>query len=537
MGKRPPHSGGGGWPALRKDGPARLARARGGPPELDSLEARQRAMRALLADVYAASARTAVDCRLRTAQRMLAHWGLVTPPLTVEVVLALAASLKAGRYRSAKLYLSAVKLHSERMGYPTSDTVNRHIKDATRSCERGQGGNRQAGALPFDRLSELPSSPSPWVTGGPLGPSQLVLAGAWWLTREIELSNTRACHISFAGSPAVPGQLVATWCLPASKADPQALGENRVHGCTCEHKGLHACPAHALYLQRGRLAQIFPGRFDAQGSPDPDLPLFPDRAGAPVSKEKVVETIRCAARHLGLPAHAADGEQLWTGHSLRVTGAQGLTRAGLELWALQLLGRWGSSAILGYVASTPLASSHKWAPLVASGLGLEAAIRAAQGAQQDRMRPAASPRPVAPAVRSRTTASASVSTAPASAAAQASVSAASAAALVQALRAEVSAIAASVRTLEANSTAPEFVKNDVSGVVHRIRAGDPHRPPATWVTTCGWYFGKSACAQKVRVLPVAHKLCCERCLPAERSERKARAAEAAIIGGTASSSG
>jgi hypothetical protein len=332
-------------------------------------------MRALLTDVYAASARTAVDCRLKTAQRMLGQWGLVTPPITVEVVLALAASLKAGRYRSAKLYLSAVKLHSERMGFPTSDAVERHIKDATRSCERGQGGSRQAGALPFDRLAELPSSPTPWVAGGPLGPAQLVLAGSWWLTREIELSNTRACHVSFAGSPSVPGQLVATWCLPASKADPQAIGENRVHGCTCEHKTLHACPAHALFLQRGRLAQLFPGRFDDRGSPDPDLPLFPDHAGSPVGKDKVVGTIRSAAHLLGLPAFAADGEHLWTGHSLRVTGAQGLTRAGLELWALQLLGRWGSSAILGYVSSTPLASSHRWAPLVASGLGLAAPFR------------------------------------------------------------------------------------------------------------------------------------------------------------------
>eukprot|EP00972_Heterocapsa_arctica_P001127 159010-Heterocapsa_arctica.AAC.1 len=78
-------------------------------------------MRALLADVYAASARTAVDCRLQTARRMLGQWGLETPPISVEVVLALAASLKAGRYRSAKLYISAVKLHSERMGFPTSD--------------------------------------------------------------------------------------------------------------------------------------------------------------------------------------------------------------------------------------------------------------------------------------------------------------------------------------------------------------------------------------------------------------------------------
>eukprot|EP00972_Heterocapsa_arctica_P060235 8884258-Heterocapsa_arctica.AAC.1 len=95
------------------------------------------------------------------------------------------------------------------------------------------------------------------------------------------------------------------------------MGENRVHGCTCEHKPLQACPAHALFIQRGRLTRLFPQRFDSQGNPEPDLPLFPDREGSPVNKDKVVSTIREAARLLGLPALAADGEHLWTGHSLR----------------------------------------------------------------------------------------------------------------------------------------------------------------------------------------------------------------------------
>eukprot|EP00972_Heterocapsa_arctica_P008982 1320180-Heterocapsa_arctica.AAC.1 len=81
---RPLQTGGGGWPALRKDGPTRLGRSRGCPPDLGSPQARQHAMRALLADVYAASARTAVDCRLQTAKRMLRQWGLETPPISVE---------------------------------------------------------------------------------------------------------------------------------------------------------------------------------------------------------------------------------------------------------------------------------------------------------------------------------------------------------------------------------------------------------------------------------------------------------------------
>ena len=37
------------------------------------------------------------------------------------------------------------------------------------------------------------------------------------------------------------------------------------------------------------------------------------------------------------------------GHSLRVTGAQGLARLGLDLWAIQLFGRWDTEAVQGYV--------------------------------------------------------------------------------------------------------------------------------------------------------------------------------------------
>jgi hypothetical protein len=43
--------------------------------------------------------------------------------------------------------------------------------------------------------------------------------------------------------------------------------------------------------------------------------------------------------------------------------------------------------------------------------------------------------------------------------------------------------------------------------------------------------------QKVRVLPAAHKLCCERCLPAERQARKVQASAVAVYCDPARSSG
>ena len=38
-----------------------------------------------------------------------------------------------------------------------------------------------------------------------------------------------------------------------------------------------------------------------------------------------------------------------SGHSARVEGAQAMARAGLELPVIQLFGRWGSDAVMGYV--------------------------------------------------------------------------------------------------------------------------------------------------------------------------------------------
>ena len=64
-------------------------------------------------------------------------------------------------------------------------------------------------------------------------------------------------------------------------------------------------------------------------------------------------TIGRAAAFQRLPAQTPDGLQRWTGHSLRVTGAQGLAAAGVDTWAIQLIGRWGSEAVLGYIREAP----------------------------------------------------------------------------------------------------------------------------------------------------------------------------------------
>ncbi|CAK0846143.1 unnamed protein product, partial [Prorocentrum cordatum] len=284
---------------------------------------------------------------------MLRQWGMEPWPLTADKLRALGATLKAGKYRSASMYLSAYRVEAERRGCHLAGTMVQVLKDATRSCNRGLGPPVQALPFTFADFRNLPGSDDPWVRNGPVGPRNCLVGGVWWLTREVELSTARACLVRFVGDGA---ELVTSWCLPASKNDPSALGATRSHGCCCDEPlGADLCPARTLQAQVVLLRRVFPLRFSPDGSPDDELPLFPTSEGRVCTKDAMVAHIAAAADLLHLREAGTDGVHRWTGHSLRVTGARFLAGAGLDTWAIQLLGRWGSDAVLGYIGDAPLA--------------------------------------------------------------------------------------------------------------------------------------------------------------------------------------
>ena len=106
------------------------------------------------------------------------------------------------------------------------------------------------------------------------------------------------------------------------------------------------------------LPALFPARFSGD-VPDMSLPLFPREGGSATTKRGMTATIVAAARLLNTPLSTEDGTARISGHTLRPTGAQGLTRAGMDLWAVQLIGRWGSTVVQKYVreaAATPEAA-------------------------------------------------------------------------------------------------------------------------------------------------------------------------------------
>ena len=69
-------------------------------------------------------------------------------------------------------------------------------------------------------------------------------------------------------------------------------------------------------------------------------------------------------------------------------------------------------------------------------------------------------------------------------------------------------------------TAGSYVRNTLSGVVHRVALGYP-AAPETWSTSCGWLFALALRTEHVEELPAHFKDLCKACRPEERLRTKA----------------
>ena len=211
------------------------------------------------------------DSRLRSIDGWLRLWGLEPFPPTIATMKALAASLKAGGYRSASVYLTVYKRECERRGYEIGSLLRGDLKDYRRSCERGLGGAVRPRALPLELFGRLPADRAPWQDEGPVNPKAAMICGAWWMCREIELSTARARLVEIRWEMEPP---LATWHLPTSKADPQALGMARTLRCNCTEFGRARCPVHVMWDHLAYLRTQFTQRWLEDG-PVWDLPFFP----------------------------------------------------------------------------------------------------------------------------------------------------------------------------------------------------------------------------------------------------------------------
>lgn len=312
---------------------------------------KQAALEHLVSDMYAATSKKPRDALLNTWVKLHVTWfgreEAPVFPLDEVKLVRVSALFKCGGYKSFKNYLSRAKDQHLSLGHPWTESLNRIAQKCTRSVTRGLASARRSEAFDLCLVAKaLEHRNSALADEGPASPLAMVVCATFFMLRELEVSALDRVDIWFNDGS-------VTLSLPVSKTDWQAKGCTRTWSCVCDRS--IPCPFHVL---RQHCEQL-----DAMQT-QPDAPLFPDEFGNYCTKTGVVNTIRRAAHLAGMELQDSEGSHLLSGHTFRITGARFLSAAGLDPITIQLLGRWGSNAVLTYLAEAPLMSmNHRLKPL------------------------------------------------------------------------------------------------------------------------------------------------------------------------------
>ena len=325
----------------------------------------ERCRRALLEDSMAKTSLGPIESRLRKWEAIARQAGYHDPfSLSPEPIYTVMGALKLAGYRSAEQYLETAKQERIRNGSALTDQLRQAARASIRSCRRGIGCAKQAKGLPLPRLGDIHGS-SPISKGGPMNPARSTILASWWLLREIEAANSRVKHITISTL-----ELKVTWRLPSSKADWKALGAERARKCSCRFAPSNICPYHCMLQHLEDLPT------------DPESPVFPGIDGKPATKAGWADTFQELATVLDLPLSHPNGARCWTGRAARVTGAMHMASSCIELWRIQIFGRWGSDAFLLYVRDAPVTQLDS----LASESSAQLSIQTAQNQLKDLLR-------------------------------------------------------------------------------------------------------------------------------------------------------
>ena len=384
--------------------------------------------------------------------------------LEPEMIFAIMGALDLAGYRSSELYLDAAKSLHIASGHHWSQQLQQAARAAIRSCRRSRGPPKQAAGLPLDKVAELAES-EPVGLGGPVWPIRSTILASWWLLREIEASRAQKKHIRLDHEAKK-----VTWQLPCSKTDQAALGAERAHTCSCTFTSSRLCPYHLMCKHLDTVH-------------NEDDYVFYTQAGDKTTKPGWADTFQEVARRLGIPTEHQNGARAFTGHTARVSGARHMASSHIELWRIQLFGRWGSEVFLHYIQDTPLSQLHSLAQEASAAHSLQVAknelsalLRQAQQVEHRLALPHAD----------------------------------------------------MLHDCEAAAEAPppptsdsEFIRNtNGGGKLHRVLDKDPHQHPRTWRTYCGWRYGRENtehdCCSKQQADATHGKFKCAKCFPEAR---------------------
>lgn len=209
------------------------------------------------------------------------------------------------------------------------------------------------------------------------------------------------------------------------------------------------------------------------------LPVCCSTAGGVISKVKIVETIEAATIKCGDSLQGSAGRLKYGGHTLRVTGAQALAAAGVDISKARTLARHSGEAVYRYVALAPLTMLRIDLVLPSSG-----------------PEPAAAATPVLKPQQLMK--------------------------MVQALTGRVEVQEQTLRAVSTTSQqapAEVYVQSVPTLAVHKLRPGDATR------TACGWPMGPARQRRGrldwlTNIIGEPWSSLCERCLLPERRSAK-----------------
>ena len=447
---------------------------------LDHIANPSKCMEALLGEVTADTTKGPTASRKQLWASLAAKAGYQDPfNLDPDMIYKVMGALKLSNFRSAQLYLDSAKGQHIAEGHPWTDQLKQSYRAAVRSCQRNLGQPKQAAPLPIPELAKL-SEPIEPIIGGPLYPARAALLCSWWLLREIEASHAVRSHITVDDT-----NKRILWRLPSSKTDFKALGATRVHSCSCEFNPKAQCPFHAM---EAHLADI--------GVDDND-PIFPTEGGLPATKQGWADTFEALGAKLGLATTYPNGARCFTGHTGRASGAVHLAASNVELWRIQLFGRWGSQVFLHYIRDAPIKQMDQLALESSVHLSLETAKHELQNL-----------------LRRAESSLSQVVACP--------------------TQEMIQDCAAATPSLEPPKPTDAFILNTTAagGKVHRalIYGTDIH--PREWKTRCSWHFGGSHTFFSTLAEQPSAKDACRKCFPKFRTSKKSSSSSSSSSSGS-----
>ena len=429
---------------------------------------RKRALADLENSFLAASTQPAVGSRVQLYESLCNAWEVTPWPVTYQSMKCFAASLKAGRYRSASLYFQAVLGHQQRaLEMPVEDFLKQSVKHFTRAVTRGLGPSHLKDSLDIQSLARVTpqQEPTPFDTENVSHGRDVCILASWFMMRELELAAAQKAHVYFSGT-------AVNLLLPVHKTDASGSLTLRTLQCSCKVKTHPLCPFHAAKRHLARLE--LHGGFRQQVL----FPLVPNREGRTLSKAAMIAFFTRTIAATGTPIERPNEHNImiprFGGHVLRVSGAQFLARAHVAVSLIQLLGRWSSGAIERYLQSAPLVHvPHISSTVLVCGSGSiggkvsgESTSTLASTAAQPSQEPMICERDVPRADFQS----------------------------LSDLKSQVDDLQSQLSALQSSVISPEvvLVHRRRSQIVHQGETDEKANIPAHWKTRCGWMYGLSS---------------------------------------------